>query len=96
MASKTKPALTCVSVAPLEVPPDSTNQSISGFDLVADMMRRQDDVIAELDELNARIEAAIESLSESRKAELAALESECDTRERSHDSETHVDHKKAA
>ena len=36
------------------------------------MMRRQDEVIAQIDELNDRIETAIKEISEARKAEIAA------------------------
>ena len=43
--------------------------SLSGYELVADMMRRQDDVINELDDLNKRIEAAIQEISDARKIE---------------------------
>lgn len=47
-------------------------QPLTGYALVADMMRRQDEVIAQIDELNLRIEAAIKEISEARKAEIAA------------------------
>jgi methyl-accepting chemotaxis protein len=43
--------------------------SLTGYELVADMMRRQDDVINELDDLNKRIEAAIQEISDARKIE---------------------------
>ena len=43
--------------------------SLSGYELVADMMRRQDDVINELDDLNKRIETAIQEISDARKIE---------------------------
>lgn len=68
------PAPTVPSTSPTE--PASSSPSLTGFELVADMMRRQDAVIAEIDELNGRIEAAIESLSAARKAEIDTLESE--------------------
>lgn len=45
-----------------------------GVELVASLMRQQDDVINQLDELNARIEAMIDDLSAQRKAEQEAAE----------------------
>ena len=42
---------------------------LTGYELVADMMRRQDDVINELDDLNNRIEAAIQEITDARKIE---------------------------
>ena len=43
--------------------------ALTGYELVADMMRRQDDVINELDDLNKRIEAAIQEITDARKIE---------------------------
>lgn len=43
--------------------------ALTGYELVADMMRRQDDVINELDSLNERIEAAIQEVTDARKLE---------------------------
>ncbi|MDG2181340.1 MAG: hypothetical protein P8L78_06590 [Mariniblastus sp.] len=43
--------------------------ALTGYELVADMMRRQDDVINELDDLNNRIEAAIQEITDARKIE---------------------------
>ncbi len=43
-----------------------SSEPLIGYELVADLMRRQDDVIAELDELNVRIESAIKEISEAR------------------------------
>lgn len=51
-------------------------QPLTGYELVADMMRRQDEVLDQLDALNARIESAINKISASRKSEIDALESE--------------------
>ena len=50
----------------------SSNPTLTGYELVADMMRRQDEVISELDTLNLRIEAAIKEISDARKLELEA------------------------
>ncbi len=44
---------------------------LTGYELVADMMRRQDEVIEQIDELNSRIEEAIKEISDARKAEQA-------------------------
>ena len=46
---------------------------LSGYDLVTDMMRRQDEVLGQLDELNDRIELAIDQISAARKSEIEAL-----------------------
>jgi hypothetical protein len=54
----------------------SDSETLTGYELVADMMRRQDDVINQLDDLNARIESAIAEISASRKSEIMALDSE--------------------
>ncbi|MDA7861841.1 hypothetical protein N9B22_02105 [bacterium] len=43
--------------------------ALTGYELVADMMRRQDDVINEIDDLNKRIEAAIQEITDARKIE---------------------------
>ena len=48
----------------------------SGYELVADMMRRQDEVLEQLDNLNARIELTIKQISAARKSEIEALESQ--------------------
>jgi hypothetical protein len=48
--------------------------SLSGYELVADMMRRQDDAINQLDDLNARIESAIAEISASRNSQTDDLE----------------------
>ena len=45
------------------------SEPLTGYELVADMMRRQDEVIAQIDSLNERIESAIKELSEARKLE---------------------------
>ncbi len=52
---------------------DSGNpEPLSGYELVADMMRRQDEVIAELDSLNEKIESVIQEISAARKLEQEA------------------------
>ena len=56
----------------------STHQ-LTGYELIADMLRRQEDVIAELDALNLRIESAIKEITDARKlddqtAEVVAAE----------------------
>lgn len=51
-----------------------SSQQLTGYELVADMMRRQDDVIAELDLLNLRIDTAIKDISDARKLEQQAAE----------------------
>ena len=53
-----------------------SEQPLTGYALVEDMMRRQDEVLMQLDDLNAQVESAIEELSEARKSEIEALESE--------------------
>ncbi len=47
---------------------------LTGYELVADMMRRQDDVINELDQLNQRIEAAIQEITDARKLDDESVE----------------------
>jgi hypothetical protein len=50
----------------------STEQApgeLTGYELVADMMRRQDEAIAQIDELNERVEAAIREITAARRAE---------------------------
>jgi hypothetical protein len=60
--------------------PESNSEAnlepLTGYELVADMMLRQDAVIAELDILNGRIENAIKDISAARKIEQEALEAE--------------------
>lgn len=46
---------------------------LTGAELVTDLMRRQDAAIAQIDELNARIEAAIDEITSLRKQEEAEL-----------------------
>ena len=48
---------------------DNDRPALTGYELVADMMRRQDEVINELDGLNERIEAAIKDIIDARKLE---------------------------
>ena len=47
---------------------------LTGYELVADMMRRQDAVITELDQLNQRIEAAIQEITDARKLDDESVE----------------------
>ena len=54
----------------------SPQETLLGYELVADMMRRQDEVLEQLDDLNARIELAIEQIAATRKSEIEALEAE--------------------
>ena len=49
-----------------------SGQPLTGYELVADLMRRQDEVIAQLDSLNDRIESAIKRLDDDRKLEQQA------------------------
>ena len=51
-------------------------ESSSGYEMVADMMRQQDEVLVQLDDLNARIELAIKQISAARKSEIEALEAQ--------------------
>jgi len=41
-------------------------ETLTGYALVADLMRRQDEAIAGIDELNLRIEAAIREITDAR------------------------------
>ena len=61
------------SELPVEPNASEPEGVLSGYDLVADMMRRQDDVLGQLDDLNDRIELAIEQISAARKSEIEAL-----------------------
>ena len=55
-----------------ESPAEAVKKSqLTGYELVADMMRRQDEVIEQIDELNSRIEETIKEISDARKAEQA-------------------------
>lgn len=56
--------------------PDQQQEPLTGYELVEDMMRRQDEVLSQLDDLNDRIESAIEEVSAARKSEIEALEAE--------------------
>jgi hypothetical protein len=47
-------------------------EPLTGYALVADLMRRQDEVIAEIDSLNDRIESIIREITDARKAEIEA------------------------
>ena len=44
--------------------------NLAGYDLVADMMEQQDDILAQLDDLNTRIELTINEISAARKSEI--------------------------
>ena len=48
--------------------------ALTGYELVADMLCRQDEVLIQLDDLNDRIELAIEQISAARKSEIEAFE----------------------
>ena len=50
--------------------------ALTGYELVADMLRRQNEVLVQLDDLNDRIELAIEQISAARKSEIEALEAQ--------------------
>ena len=50
--------------------------ALSGYELVADMVRRQDEVLVQLDDLNDRIELAIKQISAARKSEIEALDAQ--------------------
>jgi hypothetical protein len=54
----------------------SGDAPLSGYELVADMMRRQDEVLLKLDALNDRIELKIAEISAARKSEIEAMEAE--------------------
>lgn len=45
------------------------SERLTGYELVANLMKRQDEVIAEIDSLNDRIESAIKEISDARKLE---------------------------
>ena len=51
-------------------------EAMAGYELVTDMMRRQDEVLEQLDALNDRIELAIKQISDARKNEIEALEAQ--------------------
>lgn len=51
-------------------------ETLAGYELVTDMLRRQDEALKQLDDLNARIELAIEEISAARKIEIQALEAQ--------------------
>ena len=50
---------------------EESSQPLTGYELIADLMRRQDDVISELDSLNLRVESAIKEVTAARKLEQA-------------------------
>ena len=75
-ADSTQPVEAFPQLAP-EANSDSPSIELTGYELVADMMRRQDEVISQINDLNARIESAIEEITDQRKQEQQAqLESE--------------------
>ena len=45
---------------------ESSNDDLEGYELVADLLRRQDEALGELDRLNQRIETAIDAITASR------------------------------
>lgn len=63
---------------PSETTSDCSTEPLTGYELIADLMRRQDQVIGEIDDLNERIEAAIREISAQRKTELGDPVTESD------------------
>jgi len=57
-------------IANLEV--ETPNPQLSEYEFVADLLRRQDEVLNALDDLNVRIESAISEISAARQAEMEA------------------------
>lgn len=57
---------------------EHASEPLTGFELVADMMRRQDEVLQQIDDLDGRINAMINQITAEREAEklaeLAAIE----------------------
>ena len=53
-------------------------EPLTGYDLVEDMMRRQDEVLRQLDDLNAQVESAIEEIAAVRKSEIEAMQPEAE------------------
>ena len=62
------------SLDSLTAPPVNQDKPLTGYDLVKDMMRRQDAVLTQLDDLNDQIESTIKEISAVRKSEIEALE----------------------
>ncbi|MEL7496265.1 MAG: hypothetical protein AAFN77_01555 [Planctomycetota bacterium] len=56
--------------------PIAESSELVGYALVDSLMKRQDEVIIQLDDLNEQIEAMIKSLAEEREAERMESESE--------------------
>jgi len=56
----------------------SNKEPLTGYELVEEMMRRQDEVLVQLDDLNDRIESAIQEVSAARKSEIEAQEADAD------------------
>ena len=54
----------------IEIP----TEPLTGYELVADLMRRQDDVITQIDALNIQIETIIRDVTEARKAEIESAQ----------------------
>lgn len=54
----------------------SSEEPLTGYELVEEMMRRQDEVLVQLDDLNDRIEAAIQEVTTARKSEIEAQEAD--------------------
>lgn len=55
------------------------SESLTGYELVASLMERQEEVITQLDSLNDRIESAIKEISEARKLEEQGIAAKPDT-----------------
>ena len=69
-------------------------EPLTGYKLVKDMMRRQDEVLKQLDDLNARVESTIEQISAVRKTEIEAMDAESADSASSFDES--IDQRKAA
>ena len=69
-------------------------EPLTGYELVEDMMRRQDEVLQQLDDLNARVESTIKQISAVRKTEIEAMEAESADSANSYDEA--IDQRKAA
>ena len=82
----------------LERANEAEQEPLVGYELVEDMMRRQDEVLSQLDDLNARIESAIKEISAARKSEIEALEAEpgFDSGDSASPADQPIDQRKAA
>ncbi len=55
-----------------EASPADQNEVPQGFEIVADLLRRQESVLDDLNELDQRIEATIKSITKARQDQVAA------------------------